>query len=178
MTQNHQIHPPIPANPAQVRRNDLRRALVETTPYLAEEYIRDVMQTYLTPKIVSIEDVAMTLRNEAYEELSPLHATNLFAEQYQLLVEDGDYEWTKRVTTGLEAGLVNASQATIRNVWQARQQADVLGLEYWEYIDAVLTGALSRGYDTAPAPREMHGKVAVAIASFAHPHNRMSLITG
>lgn len=177
MTTNHPISPNTSLRPAIQRRNDLRRALSEVVdPIQSDELLNQVMRAYLTHKICGVEEVALTFRNEAYEHLSPLEAAHLFAERYQLAIEDGPYQWDSRGQTGLEGGLINAQLTTLRHVWRARQQADMLGLEYDEYIDAVLMGHAARGYERPPLPRELHGKVPMAVAAYAHQDNTLSAV--
>ncbi|WP_342316126.1 hypothetical protein [Lysobacter sp. FW306-1B-D06B] len=158
------------------RCNDLRRALSEVDPRRGEMLTIHVMQSYLTDKIIGFEKAAVEMRNADYQHLDPLEATNLFAERYLLLVEDGPYRWGERMRTGLENGFVNAPLATIRDVWHARQHADLLGLEYDSYIHAVLTGQLARGWNRPSLPRELHGKTALAVAAYAHQNNQLSAV--
>jgi len=142
----------------------LYRALYELDPFEA-----DAKEAELTSSLINIEDrradeIGVVLKHERYRRLTPYRATALFAELYQDMFDlSGEHEQI----SGLEAGLEEASLANFLHIWRARQQADVLGMEYTEYLAAVFLTNQALGSSQLPRPSDLHGSVAAASAALA-----------
>lgn len=148
------------------RQIEIRRALSATDAAEATAAEDAVVDQCVSSYGRALDAMARPFRHPQYEHLSPLQATNLFAERYVVAMNDPDWPWS-RDRAAVATGLPNASLAEISHFWEGRAQADILGMDYDRYISAVSVSHLGRGFDTPLRPKDLRGRPAMAVAAFA-----------
>lgn len=147
--------------PLRIQR--MRAALTAKDPELAEILEEAFCAYHLRRHLYQAEASLKTSRNADYARLTPLRATDLFAEAYLKI-------WTWRVrhygftsSCDLTGELIDTSTAVLEDLWKARQQADAIGMDYYMYLNAVIEKHIEL-YRCPPNPRDLHGAGALIAA--------------
>lgn len=147
------------------RRRDIRSALSEMDreKSLAEQ--REIIAAYIPPRGQEMDDLARPFRHPQYETLSSLEATNIFVERFAVVLNSDEWPWGGWFR---HIWLSDVSLPDLRYFWEARAQADALGMDYDSYIRAVTTSLIARGQEQFPEASKMRGQAALAVAAYAN----------
>lgn len=142
-------------------------------------------ECHIDPKVLSDERELIFTRWPDYQFLSPLSATQLFADVYVAALKAAvrrhyDPRFADPVNK-IELRLEGVGSRRLTQFWKARQKADALGVEYQTYIEFNLDFAARRGERRAlpqpnqqgPAPKNPQQATAWAIEWHKHLRERL-----
>jgi hypothetical protein len=144
--------------------NSISRIVYEKDPEDREELEDEFMRQAIPWNLRALEGACRGSRYEPYRSLSACIATDLFAVTFGT---------TPETRCGLDSSLANieyglheVSLTVVLECWQARQVADLLGIRYADYIDAVIAELNKQGekFDAASLLSILRTERAVDIA--------------
>ena len=128
----------------QIWKRVLSDRLSDREPARQAHWSRIIAKNWLGGNLAETDVICTKLANECYRPLSPLAATELFARN---LREELKMLGIGFAEMGLEKGFESANIEVAEAIWRARQTADMLGMKYDRYIDAIITAHFESGMD-------------------------------
>lgn len=150
---------------AHARKRAIRRAVLQPCSDVELTAEPQIIEECISPMGQALNQIARPLAAPENQEMSPLEATAHFADLYASVMSDVEWPWGDSYEP--HYGLESLDIPDIESMWRARCQADLLGMEYHHYINAITISRVVRGFKTPTPLNELHGAAAMAICAFA-----------